>query len=391
MLSGAGERFRRYAPGLKARGINLSVITVNNQSDIQKTEVDGIPIIRLPLDRMIGIRDGSHSVSATLLRKADEYFKRNHYWPDILHILSHTLEGVATVWQIRMQGIPCVNSITMMPAEIHQPIRRMKTAIHQWIRYLPFNNVVTSSNLMSKRIHRQGISLRRFKTIPNGVDLNRFRPLISSKERINLRKKMGLDANAKIILYIGHIEPRKGIDLLINAWKEIARRIPHSHLVLVGSSELAAIHQNSTDAQGISYAARIERMIRECRADDRVHVFGQVEDVESFLRAADLFVFTSRLEGSPNVVSEAMACGLPCVLTPFDGFSTELGRPNVEFNLADFSSESIGRQVCDLLEDESKMAAFGKAARKFVCTHFDVEHTLDLYARLYTGLVRGQK
>lgn len=391
MLSGAGERFRRYAPGLKARGINLHVITISEVSEIQKDVVDEIEVLRLPLEVAISLRDGRHSASAPLLREARQFFKKNNYRPDILHILSHTLEGAPDVWKIRWQGIPCVQSITMMPKKIHQPGKWLKVTIHQWLRYSPFDYIVTNSNIMSNRIRTQGVSSKRIKTIPNGVDLNRFCPTESQNERLNLRKKLSLDANARIILYVGQIKPRKGTDLLIDAWKEIAKKIPDSQLVLVGSSELKRIRQNSMDARGLSYVSEIDRMIKESGATDRVHVFGQMEDVETYMRAADLFVFPSHLEGSPNAVSESMACGLPCILTHFDGLSSELGQTNKEYSLAEFSSESIARQVCDLLENRSKREAMSKASREFALDHFNVEDTLDQYAQMYASLVKRPK
>jgi len=387
VLTGAGERFRRYAPGLRERGIQLRIITVNRDNRADREIIDGTPILRLPTPNNPNFFAGSGSVSEVLLHRAVNYFKTNSQWPDVLHILTHAIQGVPDIWCARLYGIPCVNSITLMPLEAYSNSEKVKNFLHHWIRYLPFNLIVTNNRIMAYRMTQLGISSKRILNIPNGVDLARFHPVSSADEKANFRQKLGLCVGDEIILFVGYIVPRKGIDLLVEAWPEIARMRPRAHLVLVGPYEKKT-QDEIVEQDAPSFFAQIERFIQESTAPERVSFIGEVQDVDSYMRAADVFVFPSRHEGSPNALTEAMATGLPCVITPFKGLSVELGESGREFLLASFNSVSIAENIISILSNQAQSRNIGQAARKFAEEHFDVERSLDQYADMYKKLAR---
>ena len=370
---------------MRERGIQLRIFTVNRDNRPEREIIDGTPIFRLPTPNRSDFFAGSGSVSEVLLHRVVNYFQTNSQWPDVLHILTHAIQGVPDVWRARFYGIPCVNSITLMPLEVSSNSEMVKNILHHWIRYLPFNLVVTNNRIMAHRMTQLGISSKRIEAIPNGVDLARFCPVNSSDEKANIRQKLGLGIGDEIILFVGYIIPRKGVDLLVEAWSEIALRRPRAHLVLVGPYEKKS--QDELIRQGVpSFFAKIEQTIQESTAPERVSFIGEVRDVDSYMRAADIFVFPSRHEGSPNALTEAMAIGLPCVITPFKGLSAELGEPGREFLLASFNSESIAESIITILSNRVQRENVGEAARKFAEEHFDVERSLDQYADMYKRL-----
>jgi glycosyltransferase involved in cell wall biosynthesis len=390
VLTGAGERFRRYAPGLRARGVELRIITVNRDNHADREIIAGTPILRLPTPKNPNLFNGTGSVADVLLHGAVNYFQINNQWPDVLHILTHPLQGVPYVWRARCYGIPCVNSITLMPWETHSKIERLKDFLHHWLRYSPFNLIITNNQVMEHRMTQLGISSKRIINIPNGVDLSRFHPVSSSDEQAKLRKELGLGVGDEIILFVGYIVPRKGIDLLAEAWSEIARMRPAAHLVLVGPYEQRS-QAEIVGRDTPTFFAKIERIIQESPAPERVSFMGEVENVESFMQAADVFVFPSRREGSPNALTEAMAAGLPCVITPFSGLSVEFGAPGREFLLASFTSDSIAENINSILSNLLQKEKIGRAARKFAEENFDVARSLDLYSDMYKRLSSKRK
>jgi glycosyltransferase involved in cell wall biosynthesis len=241
--------------------------------------------------------------------------------------------------------------------------------------------IVTSSNAMRSALRDLNIQTR-VEVIPNGVDMNRFRPPIDEAERVDARRRLGISRDASVLLFIGPVAPRKRIDLLLEAWCRLAPTRSDLHLVIAGP------RLDMTRPHWADFHRRLETLIDRSGARERVHFLGLIEDVEDTLRAADLFVFTSSREGMPNVVAEAMASGVPVVTTPFIGLPEEFGKPGQQFRLTDFSGEGIAKDVSELLADAGRRSELARNARSWIADHLELGSSLDLYAQLYHDLGR---
>ena len=109
VLSGASERFRRYLPGLRERGFDVRVFTIWREGLERQEKIDGGLINRLEMPA------SALHPSAELTKQSLRYFQSSGKWPEIVHVLSHTLQGVPYLWKMRFQGITCINSITINP------------------------------------------------------------------------------------------------------------------------------------------------------------------------------------------------------------------------------------------------------------------------------------
>ncbi len=131
-------------------------------------------------------------------------------------------------------------------------------------------------------------------TICNGVDTAMWTP-VSPEERAALRQKLNVAEETVFWVSVGHLSERKDPLAVIASFRQAA--LPNAKLVFLGSGPLEA----------------------ECRlaADgcEQIGFAGRVENVADWLRAADGFISTSLAEGFPNAVLEALACGLPCLLS----------------------------------------------------------------------------
>lgn len=134
--------------------------------------------------------------------------------------------------------------------------------------------------------------------IPNGVDLEHFRPP-SSAERVAAREYFGLRPENDYILFVGHEVQRKGLPILLEAIK----LLPHSHGALVVGGEPAEVLQ------------AIESVGPDLLADGSVLLAGRQPDARAAYWAADAFCLPSAYETGPLVLLEALACGLPCLMT----------------------------------------------------------------------------
>jgi glycosyltransferase involved in cell wall biosynthesis len=156
-------------------------------------------------------------------------------------------------------------------------------------RALP--HVVACSSTLGALLRERGIEAA---VIPNGVDTAIFRPA-STAERAELRSRLGLPAASRIGVSVGALSPRKDPLAIVRAIRAIDD--PALCVIFVGDGPLSEVCRQAA------------------AGDRRIWFAGQVGDVTSHLRAADFLVSTSHAEGLPNAVLEAMACGLPAVLT----------------------------------------------------------------------------
>ena len=138
----------------------------------------------------------------------------------------------------------------------------------------------------------------KMRVIPMAIDLGSFRLL----DRECLRKQYGFKENEKIIMYVGRIVKEKNLGFLLRSFSFVFESLPKSELVFVGDGkEMADLKQLSIDLQ----LSKVRFMGNQ-----------QPEKIPEILNCADVLVLCSTSEGSPNVVKEALACGVPVVSTP---------------------------------------------------------------------------
>jgi UDP-glucose:(heptosyl)LPS alpha-1,3-glucosyltransferase len=217
------------------------------------------------------------------------------------------------------------------------------------------------------------------EVVPNGVDLERFRPA-RNNERQKLRNSLGMGDSDQVIVTVGAVHPRKGIDLLLKAWRKTADCHPRARLFIVGS------RQDKINPELKTYSSMLESLINNSGAADRVHFTGSVENVEEYLRVADVFVFTSKKEGMGNVVLEAMASGLPVLLTPFIGLPKDFGVPGDHYLLADRDADHLSAGISRILNNNALRSALSKNSRQLMEQDMGMDSILDRYASLYHKL-----
>ena len=135
------------------------------------------------------------------------------------------------------------------------------------------------------------------------------------------------------------------------------------------------------------YWERVSASAAKC-APGSVIFTGEVDNVEAYYQSADVFAFTSTAEGMPNAVIEAMASGLPCVVTPFSGLpETEFGTPGREFILIADQPAAISDEILGLISNPAKCREIGGAARRFARLNLNSESAINAYAEIYHGRI----
>jgi glycosyltransferase involved in cell wall biosynthesis len=203
----------------------------------------------------------------------------------------------------------------------------------------------------------------------NGLDLRKFDRLPSKEEARRLR---GLPTDRTLLSYVGKVIPEKRLEWVL----EVLRLVPTADAVIVGGY--------TEEHYGDRYYRELLARYAEVRS--RAHFIGEVpwDHVPSYLAASDIFVFTSPWEGSPNAVIEAMAAGLPCVVSDIAAH-----REIIEHGRTGFLAESpasMARFIETLRGDTRLQQEVGSRARAFVFERFSAEACAQAHLDLYRSL-----
>jgi glycosyltransferase involved in cell wall biosynthesis len=174
---------------------------------------------------------------------------------------------------------------------------------------------------------------------------------------------------APTIITVGRLVEQKGIDVLIAAWAKVVAELPDWRLVLVGDGPLTE---------------ELKEQARKLGVSDSIDWVGHVSDPFPFLRGAKFFVMTSRFEGTPNALLEAMACGLPAVVSDSSPGPCELigsgdGAAGVIVPVEDACATADA--VIRLARDETLRQRLGLAARERARAH-EADHAIDVWLKL---------
>jgi glycosyltransferase involved in cell wall biosynthesis len=215
-----------------------------------------------------------------------------------------------------------------------------------------------------------GLDGGRTVRIPNGVDSGRFMPALGAKRQA-LRRRLGLGAEERVALFVGRLEARKGVDVLLRAWARLAEPGLAPRLLLAGAGA----------------TAQWAGMVRSLGLDEKVVFLGERQDVADLHRAADVFVFPSRAEGCPNAVLEAMASALPVVATDVAGNREALGdKGDAGILVPGEDPERLAQALRALAASPALGREMGAAARRRILERFDIRLVGEEYLSLYRSL-----
>lgn len=208
------------------------------------------------------------------------------------------------------------------------------------------------------------------RLLPNGVDARRFIPA-GPTERATLRARFGLPAEEPVALFVGRLEHRKGLDILLAAWADLVRR-PNAPRLLIAGPGPADMWAREAQALGVQ---------------GRITFLGERADVADLYRAADLLVFPSRAEGCPNVILEAMASALPVVATDVAGNQEVVGEDcKAGWLVPTEAPAALSEAVRTLVAAPTLRREMGGAGRATVLERFDVNRVGAQYLSLYEEL-----
>jgi glycosyltransferase involved in cell wall biosynthesis len=232
---------------------------------------------------------------------------------------------------------------------------------------------IVCCSLVSYKFHLVlGYAAEKLLYIPNGFDTERFRPDPAS--RVSVRSELGLPPETRLIGYVARYDPQKDHDTFLAAARKLAATDPDTHFVLCGSE----ITPHNTD---------LVAAIRRHGIADRCHLLGMREDMPRITASLDLATTASAYgEAFPLVIGEAMACGVPCVVTEVGDSPLIVGETGAAIPPRDPDALSDGwRRLLSLSAEARKV--MGERARTRIIEDFSLRQTTRAYEDLYMSVV----
>ena len=326
-----------------------------------------IAALGVPVDAL-GMRKGIQSSRAfmRLVRRLralkPDVVQTFMYHADLLGGLAARLVAVPRVaWGIRNSGL----ALDRMSRTTRWTVR----VCAQLSRHIP-DRLVFCSHPARDRHVELGYDASRALVIDNGFDLDRFRP--DAEARVGIRRELGISIDAPLVGMIARLDPQKNHHGFFQAAGQLHRRMPHAHYLLA----VSGIDLGNAD---------LRRWIEREELTSVVHLLGPREDIPRLLAALDICTLSSWGESFPNVLGEAMACGVPCVATDVGASRYIVGQTGQVVAPGDMTG--LARAWERLLRVPGpEQLVLSQQARDRVATHFEIGMVVKQYESLYDEL-----
>jgi glycosyltransferase involved in cell wall biosynthesis len=246
--------------------------------------------------------------------------------------------------------------------------RRWHLIVDRWTQHLCRWIVGNSPSVVEHLASRGRIARSRLRLIRGGVDFE----AVASATPVD-RRTLGLTDTDPLLLWVGRLDPIKGLDVLVQAAAVVNTTQP-VHVAIVGHGP---------------YRQELVHRIDECGLAGRVHLLGTRTDVPRLLKTADVFVFPSRTEGLPNALLEAMAAALPIVTTDVPGCRDLIEAECTGLLVARDDSAGLATAVTRILQDRPLAARLGRAAAVHVRRFHQPKQCFDSYRAMYRETVES--
>lgn len=240
---------------------------------------------------------------------------------------------------------------------------------NRWIlsRYLNAINAccLFSATALAKN---DGFTTHPIEVIENGIEWERYQ---THSDKTTLRAKLGLDANRKYVACVARFHPIKDHTSLLQGFAQLAKQQTNVDLLLIGDGPRRE---------------ELQTLVQELGVQHRVQFLGVRSDVADLLQAADVFTLTSLCEAASLTLLEAMAAGLPVVVTDVGG-NPEIVRQEKEGLLVPRQdAAAIGNALSQILSDTALANSMGQAGKQRVKETYTLARTIERYHQLYQRL-----
>ena len=378
---GTGAYVYYLSRQLQKSGHNVHIITRHKMNSTEI--VDGVSITYIkcegnPLTKY-------WSFARSTFKKLEELNKKFAF--DIIHANLPLVPNFAIPKEPVNALISTVHSTWKGEAEAikHEGLRKLNTN-EKFM--LEFNSLLRSSEkkLMKRSDALIAVSMytkkeltefydideEKIHIIYNGVDVQKFKP---NKDRAGLRRELGLEEKQKIILFVGRLYQRKGLDTLFQSISKVVQNFKDAKFVISGEG----FRQNKE---------KLLKLAEKLKIENSVLFVGYFPDekLPDLYAASDIFVLPALYENFPFAILEAQATGLPVISTKVGGIPELVTNNKNGLLVEPANSEQLTEEIMILLKNPKFAEELGKRARQLIEEKFAwsliTNEVVDLYSKI---------
>lgn len=361
---GTGKAAMNTARCLRLAGHETVVLTSRFKDQLVREIVDGTPVLRIPvLRRHLNYANAVEVLSFGISGMMRARGLLRNFRPDLTlayHVIPSALVSRA---MLGLEGIPYIALLLGQDVPGHPETRSwMHTLAWPVTRHLwasAYRCVANSEGLAE--LARRSAPAFPFEVVRTGIDLERFRPARSDQKSNGVFR----------VCYIGRLTRQKRIRELVESWPAVVQQARRKvELAIAGFGP---------------EREPLEAFVRELQITDSVRFLGRIEESEvvGLLQSSDLLVNPSSAEGLPNVVLEAMACGLPVVLSNIPPHRELIGDGEAGLLCDGAKPSEVGDRILRLMTDKDLSRRLGAEGRKIVEERFSWEDATRRLERLF--------
>lgn len=232
--------------------------------------------------------------------------------------------------------------------------------------------LIAVSKIELEQYKEMGLENKNIFLIPNALDIDRFKNL---PEKGKFKKRLGMSKNSRVVLYLGRIHKRKGIEVLIKSFNEILNEIDNVFLVIAGPDE--------------NYKKFLEKLVVKLSITDKVKFVNYTENVLEIYVDADVLVYPATYEIFGLVPFEAILCNTPVIVTNDCGCGALIEEIDGGYLVEYGDVEDLKLKIKNSLENTTEAAEMIERGKKYINNNLTWDHVLNEFERAYEDCIRN--
>jgi len=331
--------------GMQARGHMLWLATREHARIRIEAENAGIPTLTLPFRRAVD--------PASVMRLRHQLRRLNVEIVNTHSGVDSWIGGLAA----RSAGTP----VLLRTRHLNIPLRRGWT---NFVHYLPDRIIACGEAIRTRLVDECGFPSEQIVSIPTGIDFDSFRP---RRTREETRAELELENTDLVVLMVGIIRSVKRHSIALETMRKLTRDHPNIRLLIAGDGPLRD---------------EVEIQAGELDLSSHVRFLGYRDDVADLMQASDALLLTSRSEGVPQAITQALGLGLPVVATQVGSVPELVHHEQTGLLAPAEQPDAIAAQLRRIIDNPGWARQLGKQGRAHVHTRYSLTSMLDATERL---------